>query len=67
MTHAVTNINGHTVTVTGPYADRVAEFLSAAALMSDLLGEVSAAFTREDDLPDGLLGRIDGLLMQLPY
>lgn len=29
-----------------------------------LLSEVSANFTREDDLPDGLLGRIDELLKE---
>lgn len=30
--------------------------------MLDLLKEVSANFTRDDDLPDGLLGRIDALV-----
>lgn len=67
MTHAVTNINGHTVTVTGPDADKVAEFLSEAALMSDLLDEVAVAFPPGNDLPDGLVGRIEELLIRLPY
>lgn len=66
MTHVVTQIRSHTVAVTGPDAQKVADLLEASEAMSDLLDEVSSCFTREDDLPDGLLGRIDALLLALP-
>lgn len=40
-------------------AAKLAAVEADAERLKDLLSEVSSNFTREDDLPDGLLGRID--------